>query len=196
MSGADDSLVDGLMPLVARLRNDVSAVRRSGQPAAWTNQPLTRERIAHHLNGGPARGACPIKAGETTTMVAVLDFDSHRGEVSWSAMSAAVSRVIDELELVHGMNPLLFRSSGGAGVHVLLQWDTPQDAYSVRQFLRRVLESCGLRDGTGGVGAGAVEIFPKQDSVDPGKFGNMFILPCSNKSAPMVLDADDDEVLW
>ena len=70
------------------------------------------------MNGGPARG-CPIKAGESVTMVALLDFDSHKGEVSWAEMSAVVARVVDVLELVHGMHPILFRSSGGMGVHFI-----------------------------------------------------------------------------
>ena len=62
------------------------------------------------VNGGPARGVCPIKAGESVTMVALLDFDSHKGEVSWAEMSAVVARVVDVLELVHGMHPILFRA--------------------------------------------------------------------------------------
>lgn len=191
----NDPLIDALQPLVDRVRVDATAVRRPGQPAAWTNQALTRERVAQHLNGGPARGVCPIKPGTNVTMLAVLDFDSHKGDVSWEQMSQVVARVVDELEFVWGMAPVLFRSSGGNGVHVYLLWDEPQDAYSVREFLRGVLVSCGLRDGTGGVGVGQVEIFPKQNEVAEGKFGNMFVLALADKSVPLQL-IDEEDALW
>lgn len=191
----NDPLIDALQPLVDRVRTDATAVRRPGQPAAWTNQALTRERVAQHLNGGPARGVSPIKPGTNVTMLAVLDFDSHKGDVSWEQMSQVVARVVDELEFVWGMEPILFRSSGGNGVHVYLLWDEAQDAYSVREFLRGVLVSCGLHDGTGGVGSGQVEIFPKQNEVAEGKFGNMFVLALADKSVPLQL-TDEEDALW
>jgi hypothetical protein len=182
------------MPLVERLRTDVSAVRRPGQPAAWTTQAITRERLAQHLNSGPARGLCPIRAGESVTMAGLLDFDSHKGEVSWAQMSETVASVVDELTFVWGMEPVLFRSSGGNGVHLVLLWQEPQDAYSVRQLLKSVLIACGLKDGTGGLGVRQVEVFPRQDSVAADKFGNMFVLPLAQKSVPLVLT--DEEPLW
>lgn len=182
MSDPNNPLIAALLPLVRRVRTDVTAVKKS-DGSRWTSQPLTRERLAQHVNGGPARGVCPIKAGESVTMVALLDFDSHGGETDWTGMSLAAGRVLDQLELVHGMSPLVFRSSGGRGVHVYLLWDLPQDAYSVRGFLRGVLADAGLRPGTRGVVHGEVEVFPKQDSVGPGGYGNQFILPLAGKSA-------------
>lgn len=182
MSDPNNPLIAALLPLVRRVRTDVTAVKKS-DGSRWTSQPLTRERLAAHCNGGPARGVCPIKAGESVTMVALLDFDSHGGETDWTGMSLAAGRVLDQLELVHGMSPLVFRSSGGRGVHVYLLWDSPQDAYSVREFLRGVLADVGMKSGTRGVVHGEVEVFPKQDSVGPEGYGNQFILPLAGKSA-------------
>ncbi len=182
MSDPNNPLIAALLPLVRRVRTDVTAVKKS-DGSRWTSQPLTRERLAAHCNGGPARGVCPIKAGESVTMVALLDFDSHGGETDWTGMSLAAGRVLDQLELVHGMSPLVFRSSGGRGVHVYLLWSEPQDAYSVREFLRGVLADAGFRVGTRGVVHGEVEAFPKQNSVGPDGFGNQFILPLAGKSA-------------
>lgn len=182
MADLNNPLIAALLPLVRRVRTDVTAVKKS-DGSRWTSQPLTRERLAQHVNGGPARGVCPIKAGESVTMVALLDFDSHGGETDWVGMSLAAGRVLDQLELVHGMSPLVFRSSGGRGVHVYLLWDSPQDAYSVREFLRGVLADVGLRPGTRGVGAGECEVFPKQNSVGPDGWGNQVILPLAGKSA-------------
>ena len=108
-------------------------------------------------------------------------------------MSAVVARVVDVLELVHGMHPILFRSSGGMGVHLYLIWDAPQDAYSVRRFMKGVLESVGLKDGARGVRAGEVEVFPRQDRVGVDGFGNQAILPLSGKSVPLMLSEGE---LW
>ena len=184
-----EALAAALQPLITRVRTDVTAVKRA-DGSRWTDEPLTPERLARHLNGGPARGVCPIKAGESVTLVGLLDFDSHGGETNWATMSDVVARVVDALELAWGMSPILFRSSGGRGVHLYLLWDEPQDAYSVREFLREVLGACGLRDGAGGVAAGQVEVFPRQSSVPVGGFGNQAVLPLAGKSMPLALEED------
>jgi hypothetical protein len=194
MSDPTNPLIAGLAPLVERVRTDVTAIKRDGvKGQSWTREALTPDRLARHLNGGPARGVCPIKEGESVTLVALLDFDSHGGETDWPAMSAAVARVVDVLEMAWGMSPVLFRSSGGRGVHLYLLWDEPQDCYSVREFLREVLMSCGYKPGTAGVGRGEVEVFPKQDAVGVGGFGNQFVLPLAGASQPLELTEGD---LW
>jgi hypothetical protein len=191
VSDPNNPLIAGLAPLVKRVRRDVTAVKRDGKQA-WTQQELTRERLASHLNGGPARGVCPVKPGESVTLVALLDFDSHGGETAWPEMSAVVARVADTLGLVWGMHPILFRSSGGRGVHLYLLWDEPQDSYSVRAWLGEVLTACGLRPGTKGVARGEVEVFPRQNEVPVGGYGNQFVLPLAGKSEPLALmDVDD-----
>ena len=123
-------------------------------------------------------GLCPIAPGTSTTRVALFDFDSHKGEVSLDDMIAHAERVRAALRLASTM----FTSSGGKGIHLYIVWDEPQDAYSVRQHMRDVLERCGFKPGTGGVVKGEVEIFPKQDSVPADGFGSMFILPFAGSS--------------
>lgn len=193
MTDPNDPLIDGLLPLTQRVRTDVTAVKRDGKQA-WTQQELTRDRLARHLNSGPARGVCPIKEGESSTRVALLDFDSHKGEVDWAAMSKAVSSVADVLEMGWSMHPVLFRSSGGNGVHLYLLWDEPQDCYSVREFLRGVLEGVGLKSGAGGLVKSEVEVFPKQNEVKAGGYGNQFVLPLAGASVPLELWEGD--TLW
>ena len=55
--------------------------------------------------------------------------------------------------------------------------------------------SCGLRDGSGGLKDKQVEVFPKQDHVADGKFGNMFVLPLAAQSMPLHL-IDEEDALW
>ena len=184
----NDPLIAALAPVTTRVRTDVTAVKAASGIQAWTKQPLTPERLAQHLNGGPARGVCPIRAGQSVTMLAVLDFDSHRGEVGWTAMSMVVGTVVDVLVTAWGAEPTIFRSSGGSGVHLYLLWEGPQDARSVRLWLADVLHAAGLRPGDKGVLAGQVEIFPKQNEVPEKGFGNQVILPLAGQSELLVVD--------
>lgn len=182
MTDLANPLIAALEPLTSRVRTDVTAIRIADGTSRWSGGPLTREAMAHHLNGGPGRGVCPIRAGESVTMVGLLDFDSHKGATPWPQMCLTASTVAQALELAYGMAPVLFRSSGGKGIHLYLLWDEPQDAYSVRRMLADVLEGVGLKSGTRGVASGQVEVFPKQNEVDEGCFGNQFILPYAGQS--------------
>ena len=187
-----EALVSALSPLTSRVRTDVTAIKAKGRQG-WTNEPLTPTRLKRHVNGADeARGCCPIKEGESVTMVGLYDIDSHKGEIPWAGeggMASWAARISDAAALL-GLEAIPFRSSGGNGIHLIFIWDTPQDAYSVRQTLRGVLESIGLRDGTGGLVKGEVEVFPKQDNVPVGGRGNQFILPLAGKSEPLLPMAD------
>lgn len=180
-----NSLIAALQPLLQRVRTDATCIKKADGTQAWTREPITEARLAKHLNGGPARGVAPIKPGESVTMVATLDLDSHGGETPWPAMVEAARAVTETLELL-GMQPRAWRSSGGRGIHIFTLWDEPQDAYSVRVFMADVLAACGYRNGTKGVQAGEIEIFPKQDSVAVDGFGNQFILPLAGASEPLI----------
>lgn len=180
------SLVRAIWPVVERVRRDVSAVKME-DGSRWTSQPLDPDTLTAHVNGGPARGACPIKEGESVTMLAVIDLDSHKGETPWGDMLAAARDLQAALALL-GYNAVPWRSSGGRGVHLIMLWDTPQDAHSVRMALRGVLAGCGYRDGAGGVARREVEVYPRQDAIGLGEFGNQFILPLAGASTLLDLD--------
>ena len=179
----ESNLVAALEPLASRARTDVTAIKAS-TGMAWTREALIEVRLKRHLDGTMPRGVCPIKAGESTTRIALFDLDSHRGATSWEDMVSVLARLEGALQK-HGLNPVPWRSSGGRGVHTFLVWDEPQDAYSVRQLCKAVLFEIGFKDGAKGVAAGEIEVFPKQDSVPEHGFGNQFILPLAGKSAPL-----------
>ncbi|WP_208456781.1 TOTE conflict system archaeo-eukaryotic primase domain-containing protein, partial [Burkholderia gladioli] len=188
----DTTLAAALEPIVSRVRTSTCCVKRPGAHPQRVDQPLNEQRLAHHVNGGPAYGVYPMQAGADTTLVALLDLDSHKGETPWHDMQDVALTLMRELEAA-GLRPIPFRSSGGSGMHLYLLWDAPQDAYSVRQHLRAViLPRCGLSDGTKGVSNSQVEVFPKQNSVPSDGFGNMFVLPLAGKSVPLdAFELDD-----
>lgn len=187
---AVEHLLPALEPIVSRVRTDVTAVKTDRGMAWAKGEALTQERLKRHLNGGPARGVCPIKAGESTTMVALFDLDSHRGQTPWNEMVAAAEACREEAVLAYGIDLIPFRSSGGNGIHLFAVWDEPQDAYSVRQAMAHILDRAGFKNGTKGVAAGEIEVFPKQDAVPLDGFGNQFILPLAGKSEPLDPDLE------
>lgn len=172
--------VAALMPLVERLHRGHCWVKTDAGPRR-INERLDDFKIAEHVAGRKAYGACPIAPGEKNCRVALLDLDAHRGETDWSTMLDTARAVAFVLEQ-EGYVPILFRSSGGNGVHIYLLWDEPQDAYSVREMLRRALAVLGFTNGTAGVVNKEIEIFPKQDEVPADGFGSMFVLPYAGKS--------------
>lgn len=178
-----EGLIEALEPVVSRVVTSHCWIKR-GAKISHVRRPLTRERLAHHLNGGPYVGAAAILQGGSRTRIAVLDLDSHKGETPWPAMQDTALRVMRVLEQ-RDLKPIPFRSSGGAGIHLYLIWDEEQDAHSVRQALRAALTELGYSDGPGGVAANRIEVFPKQSSVPADGFGNMFVLPLAGKSVPL-----------
>lgn len=192
-------IINALRPILTRVRRDATALKKPNGESAWTQQPLTKEVLAKHLNGGPARGVCPIKAGESVTMLGLLDLDSHGGETPWEEMCRVALEVTECLALL-GLHAIPFRSGGGRGLHLYVLWDEPQDAYSVREALKTALAAANLKPGTKGVACGEVEVFPKQDSVPADGYGNQFFLPMAGKSRPVDLmfaaDVDLADVQW
>lgn len=175
-----EELTAALRPLVSRMYTG-HCWRKGPSGPRRIDEPLDEVKLSEHVMGGAAYGLCPIAPGESTTRVACLDFDSHKGEIAFDLMRSFADDVALSLE-IDGYKPVLFRSSGGHGVHLYLVWDEPQDAFSVRELLRAALGTCGLASGTGGVAKAEVEIFPKQDAVPLDGFGNMFVLPYTGKS--------------
>ena len=177
-------IAKALTPLLSRVRTDVRGVKNLGGKPYKENRQLDLNALTHHANGGPAYGAYPIRPGESVCMMALFDLDSHKGETPWERMAEVALDLCNELDQL-GVVPHPWRSSGGMGIHLLMTWATPQDAHSVRQLLKDVLVRLGFKDGAGGVAKGEIEIFPKQDRVNPGQYGSYFFLPAAFESVPL-----------
>lgn len=161
-------------------------VRNADGHPGHRQEPLDDSKVRAHLAGLKRYGVCPMAPGESTTRLALYDLDAHQGETSPEDMVLAAIEIIDRAKLM-GLEAIPFRSSGGNGYHLYFMWDEPQDARSVRIALTAVLESCGFKNGTGGVAKGEVEIFPKSDSVPKDGWGSMVWLPFSGKSCALEL---------
>lgn len=176
---------EALQPLTDRAWKGRCAYKNKKGETGWTDGPLTGARVSEHLAGHMGCGVGFIAPGESTTRLALFDLDAHSGETSFSEMMATANRLCARLEAI-GLPPTVFRSSGGSGIHIWILWDSYQDSHSVRHALQGVLSAEGLTPGAGGVADKQVEIFPKQAEVEPGRCGNMAILPLWNKSELLI----------
>lgn len=133
----------------------------------------TEEELANHFCDGQKKvGGYLMEVGSDTIRLAVIDIDDHSGELGWDAVQAKADAITQQL-VNHGLKPARFRSSGGKGIHLVVFWDDPQDAYSVRQLLKQcVYDATGCREK-----AGDVEVFPKQDRIEESKCGNPVFFP-------------------
>jgi len=187
---SDEALLALLQPIIDRVRTDVSAVKEPGVGMWRSDDRLTRARLLRHLSGAQLRGAYLIKPGESVVRCAVLDLDDHAKAWPWEEVAAVAARLIRAAGTV-GLKANPWSSSSGHGIHLWFLWDAPQDARSVRAALESVLRSCMLKSGTGGLDAGEVEIFPKQDHVPIGGYGNQVWLPLGGVSHPLEPDFVD-----
>jgi hypothetical protein len=163
------------------LRRDVHG-RHTGAAYVLHSEKVTKLVLERHLASSPAIGQYFPTGGKI--QVGVLDFDSHEGAITRETMVSTALKVRDEAAKF-GLKAHAFRSGGGRGIHLWFVWDAPQNARYVRHLLRNVLAAVELRDGTGGVVKGEVEVFPKQDRVEPGKFGSLIALPGARACAPL-----------
>ena len=162
-------------------RTDVYAVKTETayRPVAEKIIPLVIER---HVSGNAPIGVYPVMGDRVR--LASFDLDDHDGDIGWPRMAEIARTLITGAGRI-GLQAHPWRSGGGAGIHLHFLFETEQKARDIRYALRAILAEAGLSDGTGGVAAGAVEVFPRQDSVAPGALGNLIALPAARQSLPL-----------
>jgi hypothetical protein len=152
---------------------------------------LSAEVVERHLTGQQPIGVYPVGSGGDVCHFAVLDFDDHDGMLGWDTVRGKASEVGKTLK-DQGFTFLAVRSGGGKGIHLFIPFDGAVKAAALRRKLWQLLSHHGLADGSEGVANNQVEVFPKQDAVKPGKFGNLIALPLARKS--VLLDERFEEV--
>ena len=142
---------------------------------------VDKELLSQHLSGEFGVGICPINT-DGKCYIGVLDIDCY------GSKARKVLNFIRDYQL-----PLLpFRSKSG-GLHVYLILSKSVTAKSMREILLQIVYFFALDEL---YGKDKVEIFPKQDSLKEGSFGNCITLPYFNCEAPYtyLLDLDGNPV--
>lgn len=135
--------------------------------------PVTDQVVEMHLRGQDLRGkpfvvGCYPLLTDDTVKFAAIDFD----KLSWRADTASVIDVLRELELPVARE----RSRSGRGAHLWFFFEQPVSARTVRDVLSFALSLTMERNPTMGLDS-YDRIFPNQNRLPKGGFGNLFALP-------------------
>lgn len=142
--------------------------RERGRPVHSAScAAVSDEVIRDHLSGRRTLGIYPLLPNETTWLLA-MDFD----KATWMDDVSAVGRACDEL----GLSAAVERSRSGQGAHLWLFFTRPIAAALARNLgstvLTRALETRHQ------IGFGSYDrLFPSQDTMPKGGFGNLIALP-------------------
>lgn len=155
-------------------RDDVFAVQLESGAYMPQRRELTDEDVEEHLAGLWSIGTYVINPEDQTVKYVCFDLDTHD-----EATTDLLCKLVSQLVLgVHMDDPdarlsLLKESSGNKGTHVWLFFSDPLPAVQVRRWLQKDF----IPEWVSATGGATLEIFPKQDEVPEGGFGNLVKLP-------------------
>ena len=134
--------------------------------------PLTPAAMRSHLTGGVTIGIYPLLVDDTCWFLAV-DFD----KTSWREDAMATMAVCREL----GIPAALERSRSGAGAHLWVFFARPVAANVARNLGSTVLTQA--LDRRYQIGLDSYDrLFPSQDTLPKGGFGNLIAVPLQRQS--------------
>jgi hypothetical protein len=149
----------------------------AGRKDAWgtpdggcKKEPLKMSHVINHFKGTQSLGRYPL-LNDGTCKWAVVDFDfkSHTNRVELAEKAARrFARKLFEL----GLRSCWFERSKSGMIHLWLFFSEPIKARKIRRVLQFVAQELDLK-----IANGIVEIFPKQDELSDGGFGNYMNLP-------------------
>jgi superfamily II DNA or RNA helicase len=141
-------------------------------PKTCPTLPMTDEVLREHIAGNSVVGIYPMLPDETCWFLAV-DFD----KASWQEDVSAFLRACRKLDVP----AYLERSRSGNGGHVWIFFDKAIPAIQARQLGAALITSC--RDDRYSVSFDSYDrMFPNQDTMPKGNFGNLIALPLQGES--------------
>jgi KaiC/GvpD/RAD55 family RecA-like ATPase len=123
-----------------------------------------------HLTGKACYGFY-LMSEKDTVYCSCVDFDNHEDQPDpdWDLKAERVYHFLQERD----MEPVYEVSSSGSGAHVWLFFETPLPAWLVRRFWTAVAKQLKLH---------FPEVYPRQDYIREGGYGNLVRLPYWNNS--------------
>jgi hypothetical protein len=133
---------------------------------------LAESELLGHLQGHQVMGVYPLLADDTCWLLAI-DLDGR----SWRADVIAIHESCHELEVL----PAVERSRSGEGAHVWFFFSEPVQATLARHFGLMLLTDAMARSPTLSM-ASYDRLFPSQDTLPKGGFGNLIALPLQQRA--------------
>lgn len=146
-------------------RDDVFAEQQPSGAYFPVRESIADDDIQEHLDGLASYGVYVIRPSDQTVKYVLFDLDTH-GEQALEMLKGAVGELVWPAP---GPRSLLLERSGSKGWHVWLFLSDPLPARQVRAWL-----AARFRWGTD---YPPLEVFPKQDTVSEGGYGNLVKLP-------------------
>lgn len=128
--------------------------------------------INRHLRGECVVGIYPLLPDDTCSLLAV-DFD----EADWRKDVCAVSRICEERDVPHAIEI----SRSGNGAHLWFFFEDPVDAQKARAFGTQLL-TLAMQSHAKLQFSSYDRMFPNQDTMPRGGFGNLIALPLQKKA--------------
>lgn len=160
-------------------RRDVFAEQQASGAYFPVRQELTVDDVAEHLAGMASYGVYVIDPEDQTVRYVVWDLDVMDEEAA-SFLCESVQALVAEVRGPVGREPfwsLMREFSGNKGTHVWLFLDRPVPARDVRVWVEENWKPVWTEQATANGWPLDVEVFPKQDTVPEGGFGNLVKLP-------------------
>ncbi len=133
--------------------------------------PVTDQVVLDHLQGRHVIGVYPLLPDETCRLLAA-DFDGPSWQEDVAAFVATCQRI--------GVPPAIERSRSGKGAHAWFFFSGPVPASVTRQMGCYLLTETMSRRHQLGM-ASYDRLFPNQDTMPAGGFGNLIALPLQQK---------------
>lgn len=172
-------------------RRDVCALQQESGAYFPAIAPVSVGTVSQHLRGECSVGAYVLNTDDTCRFV-MFDLDTY-DRMALLCLCDAIERLVADTYAQasqtwsgHPYRCLLLEDSGGKGYHVWLPFSTPRPARDVRAWAQPVVEAYNIgRDRNIPAGAPAIpftpwpalEVFPKQDALGEGGYGNLVKLP-------------------
>lgn len=131
----------------------------------WIKRPVREYLYDNHLQGlGEGLGIAPL-LDDGTVWFAAIDLDEPDFEAA------------HELQTFLSFGTTWIERSRSGNAHVWAFFESPIEAWIPRGI---------MREATKGIGKPTVEVFPKQDKLQPGMVGNYINLPYHGDTRPML----------
>lgn len=153
-------------------RRDVFSEQQKSGAYFPVREPITEDDVLEHLAGHASYGTYVIRPEDQTVKYVVFDLDTH-DETAQAYLRSGVEQLVSSVSSWGVLDSLLQESSGSKGVHVWLFLSEPLPARQVRAWV----ESFFLPYWRAVQPATPIEVFPKQDAVELGGYGNLVKLP-------------------
>ena len=146
----------------------------SGERGLCVKEPPTAHLLADHLAGTRCVGIYPMIEQDGQWLAGWFCFDVDNAEHPDEAKSVA-QRIVRAAQ--HFEVEVTLEGSKSKGYHLWVLLDRPVIAWKARAVATLILDHAGLHEYTAGKGD-ELRVYPKQDSLSPGQYGNFVYLPC------------------